>query len=848
MQYGYFDDDKREYIITHPHTPTKWINYIGTLAFGGFVDHTGGALICAQDPALNRIIKYIAQMPASDFKGETLYVRIYTSTPDLPPQGGGSAPFSLLGTRSGVGDEGYLVFSPFFVPTLDAYDLYECHVGLGYTRIVSKFYSIRTEATIFVPLGESRVIRDIKITNVSDAAIEVDAIPVVEYTHPDSLKQLTNADWVPQTMTSKALRDEQGRVILVQYPFMLRDTRVNYSTSNQPVSSFDSDRKKFLGDNEYGTWANPLSLQQAELNNSEALRGDNVAALMHHLGVLRPGQTKRIITQLGQAESIFSALPRIEHFRDERNVDRAFEELSQFWSAYLSKLQVATPDAAMNRMLNVHNPRQCHTTKNWSRYLSLYQLGYGARGIGFRDSSQDVMAVLAQMPQEARTLIKQLLSVQKRNGSAMHQFNPLTLVASEGDSLERRDLPHYYSDDHLWIILAVCAYLKETGDLALLDEVIPYYDESIHRRDAESTAENREDSLRSLHLGGDRQDTVLEHLRQAIEFTRGDVGAHGLPLLGFADWNDTVNLYPGAESLFTANLYGKALLEMIELSRHLGDATSAEQYAATYSEMKERVNQCAWDGEWYIRYFDWDGTPLGSRANDHGQIYINGQSWPVISGFSAPERARQALDSLRARLNTPNGIKISAPGFNGFDPKRGGITTYPPGAKENGGIFLHTNPWVMIAETLMGDGDRAFEYYTQINPAVKNDRIDEYECEPYVYAQNILGDEHPQFGLARNSWLSGTASWTYQAGTQYILGIRPTYDGLIVDPCIPHQWDGFKVTREFRGAVYHIAVQNPNHVCKGVQSMSVDGKTIEGNVIPIFCDGATHLVTLVMGN
>jgi cellobiose phosphorylase len=246
-----------------------------------------------------------------------------------------------------------------------------------------------------------------------------------------------------------------------------------------------------------------------------------------------------------------------------------------------------------------------------------------------------------------------------------------------------------------------------------------------------------------------------------------------------------------------------------------------------------------------VRYFDWDGTPLGSRTNDKGQIYINGQSWPVISGFATPQRARQALDSLRVRLNTSNGIKISAPGFNGFDPQRGGITTYPPGAKENGGIFLHTNPWVMIAETLMGDGDRAFEYYSQINPAAKNERIDEYQCEPYVYAQNILSDEHPQFGLARNSWLSGTASWTYQAGTQYLLGVRPTFDGLMVDPCIPHAWDGFSVTREFRGAVYRITVENPNHICKGVKSLRMDGKPIKGNVIPIF-DGGMHLVNVTL--
>jgi cellobiose phosphorylase len=558
------------------------------------------------------------------------------------------------------------------------------------------------------------------------------------------------------------------------------------------------------------------------------LRGDNMAALMHHLGTLQPGETRWLITQLGQEESVEKALPRIQYFRDGKNVERAFGDLARFWDGYLSKLQVETPDAAMNRMLNIHNPRQCHTTKNWSRYLSLYQLGYGsARGIGFRDSSQDVMGILAHMPEEGRTLIRQLLHVQKRNGSAMHQLNPLTMVGSEGDSLEREDLPHYYSDDHLWIILAVCAYLKETGDLTFLDEAIPYYEKDKQEQPLESG-------------------TVLDHLWRGIEFTRNDRGAHGLPRLGFADWNDTVNLRTGAESLFSANLYGKALLEMMDLARHLGDVASAEKYAAYYNEMKQRVNECAWDGEWYVRYFDSDGTPLGSHTNEHGQIYVNGQSWPVISGFAEPSRARQALDAVRVRLNTKNGIKISTPGFNGFDPKRGGITTYPPGAKENGGIFLHTNPWVMIAETLMGNGDRAFEYYNQINPAAKNDRIDEYECEPYVYPQNILGDEHPQFGLARNSWLSGTASWAYQAGTQYILGIRPTFDGLMMDPCIPRSWDGFGVTREFRGAAYYIVVENPDHICKGVKSVQVDGTHIEGNVLPIFA-GGTHQVRVVMG-
>jgi cellobiose phosphorylase len=801
--YGYFDDANREYVITDPHTPVKWINYVGSLNFGGFIDHTGGALICAQDPALNRITRYVAQLPSSEFKGTTLYLR----------------------TREG---ERYRVFSPYFVPTLDRYDRYECHVGLGYTRIVSEFYSIRTDSTFFVPPGGQQLIQDIKITNLGESPLELDAIPLVEYTHPDALKQFTNADWVPQTMQSRAHREPDGKLVLVQYPFMLRDTRVNYLTSNLTVRCFESDRAHFLGDHEYGTWAAPLSLQKDELSCYEALRGDNIGVLLHHLGRLKPGQTVRVITQLGQAASLRAALPAIRRYREHAEVDRAFAELKAFWDHYLDAFQAETPDAAMNTMVNIHNAHQCYITLTWSRYLSLYQLGYGARGIGFRDSSQDVMGALAGAPGEAREMLRKLLSVQKRSGAAMHLFNPLTMVAEVGDAAERPEAPQYYSDDHLWSILAVTAYLKETGDFAFLDEMIPYLEKG---RDAQPVENG----------------TVLDHLRRAIAFTHTDLGAHGLPLLGFADWNDTINLRKGAESLFTANLYGRALQEMIALAEQRGDRGLARQYRTQYSEIRLRVNECAWDGEWYVSYFDADGQPLGSHKNQAGQIHVNGQSWPILSGFAPNDRAEAALSAVRARLNTSKGIKLSAPGYNAFDPLKGGITTYPPGAKENGGIFLHTNPWVIIAETLAGHGDRAFEYYSQINPANKNDTIDEYECEPYVYAQNILGDEHPQFGLARNSWLSGTASWIYQAATQYILGIRPTYRGLQIDPCIPHAWPGFRVVRRFRGAVYRIVISNPDGVCKGIKRCVVDGEECADNVLPIFEVGSVHAVEVIMG-
>jgi cellobiose phosphorylase len=818
MQLGYFNERAREYVITNPHTPVKWINYIGTRQFGGFVDHTGGALICKDDPAHNRITKYIQQMPASDFKGETLYLRLHTPS-------------------------GYRLFSPFYVPTLDSLDRFECHVGLGYNRIVSEFLGLRTEVIIFVPLGEPREIRDVRITNLSLTPLEVDAIPLIEYTHPNALMQFTNADWLPQTMQSHAVDDGIYK-ILVQYPFMFRDRKINYLTSNLPASSYETDRRKFLGQSEYGTFKAPHSLSQPELTDSQVCRGDNIAALLHPLGSLQPGETRRLILQLGQAASIQVAQPGIEKFRQPQAVDAAFEALKTFWNGYLACLQVNTPDQKMNAMLNVHNPHQCYITKTWSRYLSYYQLGLGSRGIGYRDSSQDVMAILASTPQEAKDFLRMLLSFQKRDGSAMHQFNPLTMEGNVGDSIEMKDRPHYYSDDHLWGILAVTAYLKETGDTAFLNETLPFYEKN---------------------KGGNSIETgsVLDHLKRGLDFTSHDLGEHGFPRLGFADWNDTVNLPTGAESLFTANLYGKALLEMVALLEHTYDGStqkqeldenqnnhripSAQEYQATYDQMKSRFESFAWDGDWYLRYFDHQGNPLGSAKNTYGQIYLNGQSWAVISGFASPERARRAMDSVYQKLNTKYGIKLTIPGFDGYDPKYGGVTTYPPGAKENGGIFLHPNPWAMIAEAILGNGERAYEYYAQINPLNKNQVIEIYECEPYVYAQNILGDEHPQFGLGRNSWLSGTASWCYQAATQWILGVRPEFGGLRIDPCIPSNWKNFSVVRKFRGRCWHIDVHNPQSLRRGLSRITVDGEELPENLIPPEIPGKEHRVEAWLG-
>ncbi|MGD8603493.1 MAG: hypothetical protein PVF49_02855 [Anaerolineales bacterium] len=803
MRFGMFDPNHREYVITDPKTPVKWINYLGTRRFGGYIDHTGGALICRNDPTFGRITRYIQQLPASEFQGTGIYVRLQQT-------------------------EGYRLYSPFYVPTLTELDRFECRVGLGYSHFLAEFNALRTEITVFVPPHELCLVWQFRIENVGEKEAVVDAIPIVDYSHPDALQQLTNADWVPQTMQSRA-RWQEDRLFLLQYPYMRRDSCVNYLVSTWPVDSFETDRQIFLGKNGYGTFRQPQSLISSHLNNTEARRGDNVGALLLRLGRLEPGQFHSFTLQLGQAENLEQAQAAFQRFRQPAQVEAALQELKAFWDEYLSAQQFETPDGNMNLMLNIRNPHQCYVTKTWSRYLSTYQPGLGARAIGYRDSMQDALAVLPGAAGEVKPLLAWLLSFQKTDGSAMHQFNPLTRVGSEGDSLEMEDRPHYYSDDHLWGILAVTAYLKETGDMGFLHQEVPFYTHPEKKDEAE--------------VG-----TIRQHLQRGLDFTRRNTGQHGLPLLGFADWNDTVNLPSGAESLFTANLYGAALQEMIQLLDFLDELEAAAGYRVDYEQMKAAFQRVAWDGEWFRRYFDAQGRPLGSAQNTHGQIYLNAQSWAVLSGFAEREQARIAMQSVHERLNTRYGLKLSHPGYDGYDPEVGGVTTYPPGAKENGGIFVHPNPWAMMAETIMGDGDRAYQYYAQINPVLKNEQIEIYECEPYVYAQNILGPEHPQFGLARNSWLTGAAAWCYQAATQWILGIRPDYKGLRIDPCIPAGWAGFSVRRRFRGTMLDIEICNPSSVCHGVEVITVDGEPIDGCLIPLHLMSSHTSVKVRLGH
>lgn len=756
--FAHYDDARRELVVIDPRTPTKWINYIGTLDFGGFVDQTGGLNLCKKDPANNRVTGYRIDVPPNAPRGHTLYAR--TTAPD--------------GTR--------VVFSPFFTPTLTAYDRFECRMGLGYTRWLVGMMGFEFDILIFVPANASQAIIDVKVRNLAAApGVKLDLVPLVEFSHPDALKNLTNADWVPQTMKGKAMGDA-----IVQYPHMAEGRRANFLAGNRPFDSFTTDRNHFLGRYGYGTFAAPGALFDESLDDYEAPRADNgnsIAAMLYRLGTLERGKEERLILQLGQANGPADMAEAIARFGQPGKVDTAFGVLNGNWRAYLDRLrEVKTPDAALDRILNVLGPRQNHATFFWSRYLSLNQLGYGGdRGIGVRDSNQDLMGVLPYMPEKAREMIEKLLSVQRYDGSSMHQFNPLTMKASIGEGHPGSD-QDFYSDDHLWNVLAVIEYVKETGDLAFLKKSIPYYEEG---------------------SGETKSGPVLEHLHRALAFTSGNLGRNGLPNLGWADWNDAFNM-EGAESVFSACLYGKALLEMQDLTTFLGDGGSARGYAQDYARIKKNINRNAWDGEWYVSYIGKDGRPFGSKGNAEGQIYLYTQAWAVIAGFASPERAARAMRSVQERLDTEHGIKVMTPAYQATLP---GISasTYAPGLKENGGVFLHPNPWAAIAEAMLGNGDRAVRILDRILPLKQDPKV--YECQPDVFVQNMASDEHPQAGLARNPWLSGTVSWVNQALTKNILGIRPALDGLILDPVLPPSWPGYSATRVFRGVTCRIRVE-----------------------------------------
>lgn len=784
MKFGYFDERAREYVITRPDTPTPWINYIGSGKYGGIVSNTGGGYSFYKDPQNRRITRYRYNSIPVDRPGRYVYIRD-TATGEY--------------------------WNPGFQPSATKLDSYLCRHGMGYTVLEGEYKGIASSVTYFVPDDRDFEIWLVKVSNTSSVARSIKIFTYTEFCFWDAIIDQQNVDWAQQI---NQCRFDDG--LIIWHPHHVEDN-ASFFASGAEVSSYDTNLEAFIG--KYRSESNPIAVEHGACSNSISYRTNGVGAFCNEI-TLGAGESGEFVFILGYAEDRSTIRKDIAPYLKPEAAHEALERLKNYWTEYIGKLQVHTPDRDMDLFVNMWNQYQCKTTFNWSRFVSLYQLGLG-RGMGIRDSAQDILGVMHTIPDEARNLIVKLLKCQYTDGRAYHLFFPLTGEGGEGDApIKKFD---WYSDDHLWLIMAVNAYIKETGDIGFLDETVGYNDKTT-------------------------EGTVWEHLDRALKFTKDHRGPHEIALAGRADWNDTLNLDTGkgiAESVFTSMLYCRCAVEMAELAEHLGKTDEAVKYRAMYEEMKAAVNKSCWDGEWYKRAFDDDGMPLGSKANDYGKIFINSQSWAVLGYVADKDLSKKCLDAVNKYLNTKYGIVTMYPAYNRYDASKGGVTTYPPGAKENGGIFLHTNPWVMIAEIMMGNGDRAFEYYKQILPAIRNDEAEKLEVEPYVYSQNILGKEHPQFGTARNSWLSGTAAWNMVASSQYILGIRAGYDRLTVDPCIPSSWDGFKARRVFRGAVYNIEVKNPKHINHGVKKLVLNGTEV--SKIPVRPKNSVNEVVVELG-
>ncbi|MEM2087979.1 MAG: glycosyl transferase [Thermoproteota archaeon] len=814
MSYGYFDDEAREYVVTRPDTPTPWINYLGQEDYFAMISNTAGGYSFYRDARYRRITRYRYNSVPLDQPGKYIYLR---------------------NVETGE------YWSPTWQPVKKSLNRYECRHGLGYTRISSAYQGVETKITFFVPLGEAMEAWRVEIRNTGSKPVELQMFSYVEFCFWDALDDMTNF----QRNLSIGEVEVEDSVIYHKTGYRERRNHFAFFACSEPLAGFDTSREAFLG--AYRSLENPIVVEEGKSRNSIA-HGWAVIGSHHVMLRLAPGESREVVFLLGYAENPEDekfAAPGVinkarvksvlEKYLNPGELDKSFQELKNYWEGLLSKYFVETADEDVNRMVNVWNPYQCMATFNLSRSASLYESGIG-RGIGFRDSNQDLLGFVHMVPERARERILDLAATQLLDGGAYHQYQPLTKRGN-------KEIGSGFNDDPLWLVLSVAAYIKETGDFSILDEPVVY--------------ENTPGTEQPLY----------EHLARALQYTLNRLGPHGLPLIGHADWNDCLNLNclsttpeesfqtapdrtdgKTAESVFIGGLFTLAAREMASIAAHIGRSDDAAKYLKLAEEMAGRVLEHGWDGEWFLRAYDAFGVKVGSKECDEGRIYIEPQGICVMAGIGLGDgRAVKALDSVWKHLATSHGIVLHQPAYTRYRVNLGEISSYPPGYKENASIFCHTNPWIMIAETIVGRGDRAFDYYKRICPSAREAISHIHRCEPYVYAQMIAGPDAPTFGEAKNSWLTGTAAWNLVAITQWILGVRPSYDGLIVDPCIPRDWSGFRVTRVYRGAKYVIEVRNDGHVCRGVKQMIVDGKPVGGNIIPIFSDGATHTVTVVMG-
>lgn len=831
MKFGFFDDVNKEYVITTPQTPYPWINYLGSQEFFSLISNTGGGYSFYKDAKLRRITRFRYN----------------------------NVPLDLGGGRYYYINDGGDVWSPGWAPAKKDLEFYECRHGMGYTNIKGRRNGIETNVLFFVPNDYNGEIHKVTLENVSDQEKNITLFSFVEWCLWNAQDDSTNF----QRNFNTGEVEVKGSVIYHKTEYKERRNHYAFFSVNSPISGFDSDRESFIGT--YNGFENPKAVMAGKSNNSVADGWSPVAS--HSIEVhLEPGEKKELIFILGYVENEWNekweyqvgeveeeglllstkapngsniinkkkAEEMIKKYETVEAVEIAFAELSKYWDQLLSKYTIFSEDEKLNRMVNIWNQYQCMVTFNLSRSASYFESGIG-RGMGFRDSNQDLLGFVHQIPDRARERIIDLASTQLLDGGAYHQYQPLTKKGND-------EIGGNFNDDPLWLILAVVAYIKETGDYSILDVSTPY--------------DNKEELAKPLS----------DHLKRAFDHVINNVGPHGLPLIGRADWNDCLNLNcfsmesgesfqtttskdgKVAESVMIAGMFTFIGEEYAKLMEKVNNQEEATRATLEVEKMRDVIMEHGYDGEWFLRAYDDFGRKIGSKECEEGKIFIESQGFCVMGKCGLDDnKAIKALDSVEKYLGTKYGLVLNNPAFTRYYVEYGEISTYPAGYKENAGIFCHNNAWIMCAEALIGRGDKAFDYYTRIAPAYTEEYSGIHRLEPYVYAQMVAGKDASRFGEAKNSWLTGTASWNFVAISQYILGIKPEYDGLMIDPSIPKVWEGYKIIREFRGDTYQIEIQNPNHVSTGVVQFIVDGKEIGGNIVPVFGDGQVHHVQVIMG-
>ncbi len=799
MRYGRFDDGAHEYVIERPDTPLPWINYLGQEEFFSLISNTGGGYCFYRDARLRRLLRYRYNSAPTDVGGRALYLRLADGE----------------------------FWSPTWQPVRRALQAYECRHGMGYSRISSTYRGVSAAVTYFVPLGQTLEVWRVKLANRNARPIDLQLFSLVEFCLWDAWDDQTN--FQRNYSIGEVEVDSGTGVIYHKTEYRERRNHFAYFACSAPVAGFDTQREAFLG--AYRGLDRPMAVEEGRCRGTVAHGWAPIGAHQVEL-TLGSGDEREVIFLLGYAENPpedkFSAPNKLNtararatiaaHF-DSSGLDAVLDDLHAHWERLLGVYQVGTPDEHVNRMVNVWNPYQVVATFNLSRSASLFESGIG-RGMGFRDSNQDLLAFVQLAPPLARQRLLDLAATQLPNGGAYHQYQPLTKRGNDA-------VGSGFNDDPLWLVLAVSAYLKESGDGSVLEALAPY--------------DNAPGSETPLY----------EHLQRALRYTLERLGPHGLPQIGHADWNDCLNLNcfssePGesfqthsdqgdttkAESVFIAGLFVLAAREMAEISRHFERAEEAEGYIKAADAMAQVTMQRGWDGEWFLRAYDRMGAKVGSRECSEGRVFIEPQGMCAMAGIGLDDgRAQSALAAVRQHLATPHGLILQQPAYSRYYLNLGEISSYPPGYKENAGIFCHTNPWIMIAEAMLGHGDQAHDYYTRINPSAREAISEVHRCEPYVYAQMIAGRDAATHGEAKNSWLTGTAAWNYVAVSQWILGIRPTFTGLQVSPVIPTHWPGFSATRIFRGATYHVDVRRKGP--GNAVSLEVDGQPIQGSIVPL---------------